>query len=225
MARVVLILGKSGTGKSRSIKMLDPKTTALINVISKELPWRGWTKQYTAMDSKTGKGNMICIDDSEKIWSTIQYINEQRQDIKTIVIDDFQYTMCNEFMRRHSSAGKGNGVFQLYNEIGDHAWNLIFNTRFCRKDLTIVFLSHSENDDQGGTKMKTIGKMLDDKVSPEGMFTVVLNTYVSDGQYYFQTQNNGSNTSKSPEGMFNSDKIPNDLKLVIDSIQKYDEGE
>jgi len=93
-----------------------------------------------------------------------------------------------------------------------------------RDDLTVFILSHSETTDSGESKCKTIGKMLDDKICLEGMFTIVLNTAYEDNKYFFETQTNGSNTSKSPEGMFADLRIENNLKLVVDSINSYNEG-
>jgi len=124
--------------------------------------------------------------------------------------------MANEFMRRSGERG-----YDKFTEIGEHAWRLVFNARLLRQDLIVIFLSHSDTDDKGKTKVKTIGKLLDDKITVEGMFSIVLNTFVEDGKYYFETQTNGSNTTKSPEEMFAERRIPNDLNLVVQSIHKY----
>jgi hypothetical protein len=216
MSKPILIIGKSGSGKSRSIINLDPKETFIVNVNNKDLPIRGWQKKYTQVNEK-GEGNMIANDDHEKIDNAMHWIDKKRTDIKVIVIDDFQYIMANEFMRR----GKEKG-YEKFTEIGMHAWNLLFNARLFRSDLFIVFLAHSEESDSGQTKCKTIGKMLDDKICIEGMFTIVLGTVYEDGKYFFETQTNGQNTLKSPEGLFPSNRIENDLNFVIQSIRKYE---
>lgn len=223
MSTPVLIVGKSGTGKSRSTVNLDPTKTFIIASLAKDLPFRGWKKKYAPIDGN-GKGNYVCTDEYPEIGKALNYISTSRPDVKYVVIDDAQYLMVNEFMRRHASAGAGNAVFSLYNEIADHFWTLVFNARLYRPDLMIFFLAHSDVNDSGESKMKTIGKLLDEKVNVEGMFSIVLNTVVDDKKYYFETQNSGFNTSKSPEGMFPERRIDNDLALVADAINKYDEG-
>ena len=223
MSTPVLVLGKSGSGKSYSIRTLDPKSTFLINVIGKELPFRGGVKNYTEM--KDGKGNMFSVDDYKKIENTLSYIDSKRPEIKTIVIDDSQYLLVNEFMRRHSVSGKGNEVFSLYNDIGDHFWNLIWNSRLLRKDLIVIFLHHSETSDTGEVKAKSIGKMLDEKVDIPGMFSICLRVVTEGEEHFFETRNKGNTPAKTPPEMFASDHIPNDLNVVIEAITKYAKGE
>ncbi|MDE9448107.1 ATP-binding protein, partial [Xenorhabdus bovienii] len=135
----------------------------------------------------------------------------------TIIVDDFQYLMANEFMRRSEEKS-----FDKFTEIGSHAWNVIDNAiRQTPDNLRIYFLSHTEETQIGKVKMKTIGKMLDEKITVEGMFTIVLKTLVKDGQYFFTTQNSGFDTVKSPMGLFDSFEIENDLKAVDDAICEY----
>jgi hypothetical protein len=214
MATLVLIIGESGTGKSRAIKTLNPKETFLIQTLDKPLPFRGWAENYIKA-TKENNGNVIVTDSSETIRTALKHI-EKKLEIKNIVIDDFQYVMANEFIRRAKEKG-----YEKFTELAQNVWNILFDAQFCRQDLIIFFLSHSETDANGRTKFKTIGKMLDEKITIEGMFTVVLNTTVSDGVYKFATQNNGSNTSKSPEGMFETVEIENSLQLVADKIRSY----
>lgn len=221
MSRNALIIGESGTGKSTSIRNLDPKETFIINVLNKPLPFKGWKNSYRKMD-KSGTGNMFITDNADLIVRTMDWISKDRPDIKTIVIDDFQYVMANQFMRQHSNAGKGNAVFSLYNDIGDKSWNIFMRSSELRDDLIIIMLSHSEEDERGKTKFKTIGRMLDEKVKVEGMFTIVLETVIEDKQYKFLTRNNGHNTAKTPMGMFEDELIDNDLRLLITSIKEYD---
>lgn len=225
MGNAVLIIGESGTGKSRSIKFLSPETTAIISITGKPLPFKGWKSNYNLINGNDN-GNYFISDNFQKIRDCIKYFDQSRTEIKTIVIDDFQYLLANEFMRRHSSCGKGNGVFALYNDIADHAWTILnLVTNELRDDLNCIVLSHNEVDDQGKSKIKTIGKMLNDKICIEGMFTTVLNTALEDGNYYFETQNNGYNTSKSPEGMFDALRIENNLQAVIEAINEYERDE
>lgn len=214
MSKPVLIIGKSGTGKSRSMVNFDPKSTFLIAALQKDLPFRNAEQKYITVSGDTG--NYYCTDDYSKIDATLAYIDKKRPEIKTVIIDDFQYLMANEFMRRAKEKG-----FEKFTEIGEKAWKLIYNIRFLRQDLIIYVLTHSDTNDQGETKAKTIGRLLDDKICLEGMFSICLNTAIEDGQYFFETRNNGHNTTKSPEGMFETGKIPNDLSLVSTAILNY----
>lgn len=220
MSTPVLITGKSGSGKSTSIRTLKPETTFIINVIGKELPFKEGKKSYPELN-KEKKGNKFTTDNYDTIQKILTFIDKERPEIKTIVIDDSQYLIVNEFMKRHSSSGKGNDVFQLYNEIADHFWNLIWSTKLLRNDLTVFFLHHSEISDSGDTKAKTIGKLLDEKVDICGMFTIVFNTNVDTQGYWFETKNYGNTPAKTPMGMFEAGRIPNDLLLVTNSINQY----
>lgn len=223
MSHPILVLGKSGSGKSYSFKNLDPASTFLINVIGKELPFRGAVKNYTEI--KDGKGNKFTTDDYAKIAANLNYIDAKRPEIKVVVIDDSQYLLVNEFMRKHSSHGKGNEIFALYNDIGDHFWKLIWDIRLLRNDLFVVLLHHIETTDTGEVKAKTIGKMLDEKVDIPGMFSICL-LCVSDGEgHYFETANKGNTPAKTPPGMFADFRIVNDLNAVIEAIKNYNKGE
>lgn len=137
--------------------------------------------------------------------------------LKTIVIDDAQYLMANEFMRRSTETG-----FQKFTDIANNFWTLINEvTASLPWDTIVYFLMHTDTDDSGREKAKTIGKLLDEKICIEGMSSIVLKTAVKDGRYMFLTQNNGKDTTKSPLGMFGSYEIDNDLKAVDTTIRKY----
>lgn len=221
MSTNCLILGKSGTGKSYGIKNLDPSETFLINVLGKSLPFKGWKEKYTKWTKENPEGNTITTDNSITILKTMQHISDNRLEIKTLIIDDMQYTLSNTFMRKHSTTGAGSAVFDLYNEIGDQAWNIFMMSMKLRDDLIVIFLSHSEESETGTTKFKSIGRMLDEKIVVEGMFSTVLETVIDDNKFCFITQNNGRNTAKSPEDMFPEKIIDNDLKMVVDCINNY----
>ena len=218
MAKNVLIIGGSGSGKSRSIKGLDSKETAIINVNGKDLPFKGWKSKYVVI-SKDGGNLFNCKnspDDYDDVINVVRHIDKNRPDIKIIVIDDFQYLMVNEFMRRSKEKG-----YEKFSEIGEHPWKLIWDCQLCRQDLIIYFLAHSEVSESGNVKIKTIGKMLDEKVCIEGMFTICLGTKVEDGKYYFETQSTGQTPLKSPEGMLPL-RMENDLNQVTKLIRKYE---
>jgi hypothetical protein len=212
MSTSCLIYGESGTGKSTSIRTMDPKETFLIRVIDKPLPFRKAKEVYASGPS----GNMLVTDDAKKILAMIQRISDNGDHIKTIVIDDFQYVMANEFMRRANEVG-----YTKFTEIGLNAWNIFMCANKLRSDLVIIFLSHCEVTDAGITKFKTIGRMLDEKITVEGLFTIVLQSVVRDGEYKFMTKNNGHNTVKSPMEMFDGDLIENDLNHVSQRIRSY----
>jgi len=219
MSNATLIIGESGTGKSSSISNLNPKETFVINILDKPLPFRGYKKHYTPIKGWDDKeGNYYATDDHSKIINCIKMINGRRPDIKNLIVDDWQYTMGNEFMRRATENG-----FAKFTEIGQHAWLTIRALTECREDLYSFVLSHSDTDNQGKMHCKTIGKMLDEKITIEGMFTTVLHSQVIDGRYLFLTQNNGVLLAKSPRGMFKEAYIPNDLCIVKEHMRKYNE--
>lgn len=210
----LLIIGESGSGKSTSIRNLDPKKTFIINVMNKPLPFKGWSKLYTPVKDLTG--NIFATDNTGAIIKTIRYVNQKRPEIKTLIIDDFQYTMANEFMRKALESGWGK-----FSEIGQNAWRTINELNLLRDDLIGIVLSHSETSDSNHVKMKTIGKMLDEKVCVEGMFTIVLNAVVKEGKYVFSTQHDGTSIAKSPMGMFETTFVPNDLNEVLKIVRNY----
>lgn len=204
MGHAVLIIGKSGAGKSASMRNFKKEDVGIINVIGKPLPFKN--------DLLTLKS-----DDYVKIKSTIANANA-----KIIIVDDAGYLMTNMFMRGHATTGKGNAVFSLYNDIADRFWDLIqFITQQVPDDKTIYFMMHEDQNDFGSVKPKSIGKMLDEKVCIEGMFTIVFRAVKENGKHYFKTQSEGFDVAKTPMGMFDDLNIDNDLKMIDDTIREY----
>lgn len=201
MGLPVLIIGKSGSGKSTSLRNYTKEDSiGIINVLGKMLPFRS---ELAVMNT----------DDYARIAKMIANAKA-----KSIVIDDAGYLMTNQFMKGHSQGGSGNGIFAFYNDIGDSFWNLIqFVSEKIPADKIVYFFMHEEKNDFGETKPKTIGKMLDEKVCIEGMFTVVLRCK----EYKFITQSDGSDVAKTPMGMFEDLEIDNDLKMVDKTIREY----
>ena len=196
----VLILGESGSGKTYSIKNLDPETTGLFLVEKGTMPFR---KKFPKTVKNANYGKIIA---SLKLHSLPRY-----------VIDDSQYLMANEFFDRANETG-----YQKYTDIGVHFRDLIHLVNRQTPDNVIVyFLHHTELDtNTGRTKAKTIGKMLDEKLTLEGTFNIVLRTAKENGEYFFVTQSDGNDTTKSPEEMF-PERIPNDLAIVDKAIRDY----
>jgi len=207
MGRPILIMGRSGAGKSASLRNIDKKT-ALFNVTKKPLPF------------KENKNILVTLtDDYTKIKLGLQSC--YTAGIKTAVIDDAGYLLTSKFMAGHRQA-KGSSQFDLYNEIADNFYSLI---RFIYDDLpddmNVYVTMHVEKNDMGEAKPKTIGKLLDDKVCVEGMFTIVLHAMKLDNKYVFATQTDGLDVTKSPIGMFTEEYIDNDLQLVDNAIREY----
>lgn len=204
MGECVFVYGKSGSGKSRSLINFGEDEIFLVNTIGKRLPFRSKFKYE------------IKTDDFGKIVNGLR-----KMPTKTAVIDDSGYLMTNAFMRGHSAPKSGSSTFDLYNDIADSFWSLITIIKNELPDDVIVYMiMHEDTTDYGETKLRTIGKLLSEKVCIEGMSTVVLRCVVRDGKHLFLTQSDGSDISKSPEGMFELE-IENDLKFVDDSIRSY----
>lgn len=139
----------------------------------------------------------------------------------TIVIDDAGYLITNHFMKKHSSCGGGNGVFALYNDIGDFFWRLIEFVKMMPENKLVYFIMHEDKNDFGDIKPKSIGKLLDDKVCIEGMFTIALRCMSDETKHYFRTKSNGTDIVKTPMGMFSEKEIDNDLKIIDKTIREY----
>jgi ABC-type dipeptide/oligopeptide/nickel transport system ATPase component len=223
MSTLVGIVGQSGSGKSTSIETLNPKETVIINVSNKPLPFRGWKSNYVAKKLSEG-GNYAVTDSAATIITALEYISKSRPEIKHIVIDDSQYLMSFEFMAKAKEKG-----YDKFTNIAKNTFDVLNVARNLRDDLIVFSLYHEEEVSDNFAKrrkIKTIGKLLDDKITLEGLFTIVLFTEVVTGEdnntnYYFSTQTDGSSTAKSPKGMFEEKLIPNDLKVVAESINSY----
>ena len=198
MAIPVLILGESGTGKSASLRNCKPESLKVINVANKPLPFKN-------------KIESVSTDDYRKVVAELK-LNKK----PIAVIDDAQYLMGNEFMRRATEKG-----YDKFTEIAQNFWQLVNVVKELPSDQIVYFLAHIERDANGNEKIKTIGKLLDEKITVEGMFTIVLKTNVTDGVYSFLTQNSGRDTVKSPIGMFPTFAIDNDLNYVDEKIRNY----
>ena len=201
----VIIYGKSGAGKSRSLKNFKEDEIYLVNVISKPLPFKGTFKYVTNSDQLTTIMNGLA--------------KMAESGIKTAVVDDFGYIMTNMFMRGHGSGDQ----FKLYNQIGDTVWSFInyIQSAAVAPDAIVYLIMHEDVNEDGTNKLRTIGKLLDQKVCIEGMATVVLHAVAKGDKHVFEVQSNGTGIAKSPEGMFEEAEIENDLKAVDEKIREY----
>ncbi len=214
MARVICVMGESGSGKTTSLRNLNPEETYIIDADKKGLSWRGWKKQYNTENKNYG-----ATDEPEKILHAINGIAETRPDIKVIVIDTIGSIMVADEMRRAKEKG-----YDKWADLAQCIWRIVDVAYPLRDDLTVVFMAHvqTERDDNGYlfTRIKTSGRKLE-KICLESKFTTVLVAKCVDGQYIFETHANNS-TAKSPMGMFEEDMIPNDMAAVIDALEKYE---
>lgn len=200
----VLIIGRSGTGKSTAMRNLVGNANfGLIKAIEKPLPFKG-------------KIPAVTTDDYSKIVAILR-----SSSASSIIIDDAGYLITNHFMKNHSAKGAGNAVFSMYNQLADDFWSLIQKVVELPPEKIVYVIMHEETDEQGLTKPKTIGKLLDEKVCLEGLFTIVLRALIVNGEHRFQTQSDGTVSCKSPIGMFNEQLIDNDLLLVDNTIREY----
>lgn len=206
MAIKVLIIGESGTGKSTSMRYLDPEKTAIVNPVGKPLPFKkSMGASYSMLNNVTNSGEIINFMNQEVKFGK-----------KVIVIDDFQYILSIPYMDRIKESG-----WDKWNDFGSNYFDIINKVNTYPDDVTVYFLSHCETLDNGVTTVKLIGKMLREKITIEGLFTIVLRTGVKDDRYYFYTQNDGKDTTKSPLDMFSTYAIDNDLNYVDQKIRNY----
>lgn len=204
MGLPVLIYGKSGSGKSRSLKFFKDDQILFINIEGKALPFRMSFKY-------------ICRTDS------IDTIIEQlkKMPCKTAVIDDAGYLMTHHFMDNHRNK-KGNASFDMYDDIADRMYFLIQRIKKELPDDVIVYIIlHEDTNEMGDTKIKTIGRLIDNKVCLEGMVTICIRCMSDNGKHFFRTQTDGFDITKTPEDMFQEVEIENNLKFVDDTIREF----
>lgn len=194
----VLLIGQSGSGKSTSLRNFKGEEVAVVNVLGKPLPFKS--------DIKAGK-----CDDYATILKAIANTPK-----KTIVVDDANYLITNEFMNKASVKG-----YDKYNELANNFWNLINGIKNIEGGKTVYLIMHEDTDENGYVKPKTIGKLLDDKVNIQGMFTICIRSMFENGNYIFRLKTNGQDCVKTPYGMFEEDQMENDLKAFDKVVREY----
>jgi hypothetical protein len=201
MSYATLILGESGTGKTASLRNFDPSQVLLIQPVRKPLPFK----------SVEWKGHIYVSDSPVKIVSAMQ-----RTQAEVVIVDDLQYVLSNMFMAKRNERG-----FDKFTEIAGAGFDICKTASELPENKRVYILAHTQTGEDGTTRIKTIGKLLDEKIVPEGMFTTVLRTLVNQDGYFFRTQNSGADTVKSPLGLFDEALIENDLAAVDKAIVDY----
>lgn len=209
MALPVLVIGRSGSGKTYSLKNFKPEEVGIISVEKGRLPFKSDLKVVRVKKFEFTDASPAQINVARYQW--IKMVIE-KSEAKSIVIDDSQYLLANELFDRANEKG-----YDKFTNMAANFRDLIhFVNELDDEDKIVYFLHHSELDSDGREKVKTIGKMLDEKLSVEGCFDVVI--YCQDNKFF--TQANGQSVAKTPEGMFELE-IPNDLKFVDTTIREY----
>lgn len=215
MARVIGLIGESGSGKTTAMRNLNPASTFYIDCDKKGLSWKGWREQYNK-----DRDNYRALDDQSLVLQIFKFINtkEKYKHIKVIVVDTLNGIMVADEMRRMKEKG-----YDKWQDLAIAVYDIIDTALTMRDDLTIIFVAHSqtERDDSGYmfTRMKTSGKKLD-KIVLESKMTTVLYAESKDGEYVLHTRSDKS-TAKTPMGAFEQDEIPNDMAEVLKVLEEY----
>lgn len=217
MAKVICIAGESGSGKTTSLRNLNPDTTYIIDSDKKGLSWRGWKKQYNIE-----KENYYPCDIPKNVASTMLAVSKRKPEIKTLVVDTIGSIMVADEMRRSKEKG-----YDKWVDLAQCMWDIVDMAYLLRDDLTVIFIAHTQTDrDDNGylfTRIKTSGKKLD-KICLESKFTTVLIAKCLDGKYIFETHANNS-TAKTPFGLYDEPTIENDILKVIEDLEKFESEE
>ena len=215
MAKVIGLMGESGSGKTTSMRNLDPKSTFYIDCDKKGLSWKGWAKSFSEE-----KKNYFKTDFVPTVENIFDKINSQdnMKHIKVIVVDTLNGLMVADEVRRMKEKG-----FDKWQDLAQCIWQLLDKAQGLRDDLTVIFVCHSqtqkEDDGYTFTRIKTSGKKLD-KLCIETKLTTVLHSVAQGGEYKFKVHADNS-TAKSPLGAFEADEIDNDITLVLKALKDY----
>lgn len=237
MAIAIAIVSESGFGKSTSIgkipkedlgsdidiEGINPEETLLVNIKDKPLPYRGWKKDWKLISPARPPltENYLATTDPAMIIKTMRYFSQNRPQVKNVIVDDFQYMMAEEFVANALKTG-----YEKFSKMAKNVYDVINAGIYLREDMKFIIMTHSD-ETKTNYKIKTIGKMLDEKVTLEGLFTIILyGSSEYDGTTRritkrFVTNYDGTYPAKSPVGMFRDLYVPNDLGLVIKLVDRY----
>lgn len=225
MANVIIVVGDTGSGKSTSVATLNPKETFIINTLNKPLPFKGSKTNYSVENK-----NVYSTDNYAKVIAAIGKVDKDRPEIKNLILDDIGFVMLGEFFEKAGEKG-----YDKFAHMGQHMQQIINTAKNCRDDLNVVMMFHEDDDVSDrikvGKKVKLIGMMLEDKYNPLAIVTICLFTNVNfnektgEAEYTFITQRCKVEglliPAKTPQGMFDSVRIPNDLSLVLNKVKEY----
>jgi len=214
VGKLVYIIGESGSGKSTSIRTLNPQETYIINICNKDLPFPGSASMYQEK-SENNPGNLFFSNEYRIVGKLVDAISERRPEIKTLIIDDFGYLITHQIFA--SATDKGYDRFTL---IAKCLHEFLEKLQMTRQDLYIFLMWHTDQE-ENKVKLKSFGKMIDSHSKPEGMPAIILHTQIVDGKFKFLTQNDGVHLAKSPLTMFEDTLIDNDLKIIIERMKQF----
>ena len=227
---LLCLAGHSNSGKSTTLKYLNPEETFIISCTNKQLQIPGFRKKYKKAVVQDGKfvGNWVVSNSYETISKCLDIISKTRNDIKIIVIDDINYLLSNEIMNNALEKG-----YEKFSRQAKNYYDIITQAQNLRDDITVVIISHIVNDGtdmEPSYKLYSSGKMLDRTVNLDGLFSYILYTDVAvddDGNvtYRIRTRTNGNDTCRSVQGCFAEKYIEPNMQLVIDTINKFENGE
>lgn len=231
MSQIIGLGGFSGSGKSSSLKYLDPKETFIISCTPKQLSIPGFRKNYKKLSQDKDKnyvGNWYFSNEFTKVSNIMSVVDKKMPQIKTLVIDDANYLLSQEVMSRSSEKG-----FDKHIDFAKHYYDMIMKAMTLRDDLVVVFVSHIVNngsDFDPEYRLFTTGKMLNNTVNIDGLFNYLLYAEriknADDSiEYKFRTHSLGNDTCRSTDGCFNELYIDNNMQLVLDAIHKFEFGE
>ena len=214
MAKLICIMGESGSGKTTAMRTLDPASTYYIDCDGKGLAWKGWKTQYNEE-----KKNYFKTRNIPQIENLLINVGEKAPHIKTIVVDTLNTCMADKEVKGMKENGFGKWI-----DLTQFVWNLIENAGKLRDDLTVIFVMHSETvrDDFGYafTRIRTNGRKMEKLVLESLFSTVLLAKRTDNGKYVFETQSQNS-TAKSPMGAFDTFEIDNDIQMVLDAMEEF----
>lgn len=231
MSSLICLAGASNSGKSTSLKYLNPEETFIISCTNKQLQIPGFRKKYPKIEIKDKKlvGNWMVSNSYTSITKTLEIVSKTRLEIKTVVIDDANYLLSNETFQNALVKG-----YEKFSVLAKNYYDLIQYCQGLRDDLLVVFISHIENtgtDMEPDYRLWTTGKMLQNQINLDGLFSYIIYSerYIPDGEeevsYRFRTRTNGNDTCRSVQGCFEDKYIEPNMQLVIDTINKFENGE